>query len=69
MVDETVRPILENEPSGFVISAGNKNVGIVAYPCRDDTMMNIVVVHPTLHHLQGATGTYTIEYLSNSGMI
>ncbi|KAF2100650.1 FAD/NAD(P)-binding domain-containing protein [Rhizodiscina lignyota] len=58
MEDEKIRPVLENEPSGFVTSAlgAGQDAFFVTYPCRDDKLMNIAIFHPTRPHLKSAEG-------------
>lgn len=56
MEDDTIRPIFENEPSGFMNSTGLKHLAFVTYPCKDDTLMNVAIFHPTQDHLKDAKG-------------
>ena len=48
MADPLVRPIFENEPSGFM-SSMNFRAGVlwISYPCRNDEVMNVAVFHDT----------------------
>jgi hypothetical protein len=51
MADDAVRPLWENEASGFVQSPPGEKF-IMTYPCRSGTLMNLVVFHRTLPHLE-----------------
>ena len=48
MKDDLVRPILQDEPSGFC-SVLSKQTGVmlVTYPCRSDEIMNVALFHTT----------------------
>jgi len=49
MADSAIRPLYEDEPSGFVNSSMSPaGVFIVTYPCRNDTLMNFAMFHKTL---------------------
>jgi salicylate hydroxylase len=51
MKDPLVRPLYEDQPSGFLSHAA-KNTGIffMTYPCRHDKQMNFAVFHNTKPH-------------------
>ncbi|KAF2769480.1 FAD/NAD(P)-binding domain-containing protein [Teratosphaeria nubilosa] len=51
MADPAIRPMFENQGSGFVTTIDRKTgVFLMCYPCRNDEIMNLAVVHHTKPH-------------------
>lgn len=47
MKDPIIRPIFENQSSGFCSGIFTSGVMFITYPCRQDTVLNVAVFHST----------------------
>ncbi len=52
MADEKARPFFENQDLGFTTSPHTATGFMIAYPCRNGTLMNVGVFHRTMPHLE-----------------
>ncbi|CZT25531.1 related to salicylate 1-monooxygenase [Ramularia collo-cygni] len=54
--DPLVRPIFENQPSGFYAALSKTGTFIMTYPCRNDKILNVAIFHDTRANHQDDQG-------------